>query len=100
MVEKLASAERDEALAKLPQWRHDAAENAITREFGFPDFSRAFAFMTQVALLAEKAGHHPDWSNSYSTVRISLSTHDAGGISAKDIALAGQIDRLLERAPA
>lgn len=95
MAEKLTPAERDKALAGLPSWSHDQSTDAITREFGFADFSQAFAFMTRVALLAEKAGHHPDWSNVYSRVRISLSTHDAGGLSQKDIALATRIDALL-----
>jgi 4a-hydroxytetrahydrobiopterin dehydratase len=63
--------------------------------FKFKTFSEAFAFMTRVALAAERAGHHPDWSNSYNTVTIRLSTHDAGGLSDKDIALAEAIDKLL-----
>ena len=73
----------------------DPARDAIGREFRFKDFSEAFAFMARVALLAEKAGHHPDWSNTYNKVSISLSTHDAGGLSEKDVALANRIDALL-----
>lgn len=95
MVEKLSPAARDAALVSLGNWAFDAARDAIGREFKFKDFSEAFAFMARVALLAEKAGHHPDWSNSYNKVSISLSTHDAGGLSEKDIALAKAIDALL-----
>lgn len=95
MVEKLDAATRDGALAALAGWSHDAKEDAITRAFKFADFSEAFAFMTRVALAAEKAGHHPDWSNSYNKVTISLTTHDAGGLSGRDIALAEAIDKLV-----
>ncbi len=96
MAEKLSTQSRDAALKNLPEWSYDAKEGAITREFHLKDFSQSFAFMTRVALAAEKAGHHPDWSNSYDTVRISLSTHDAGGLSQKDIDLAGKIDDLVD----
>ncbi len=95
MVEKLNDAQREQALRSLGGWTYDAADNAIVRVFKFKTFSEAFAFMTRVALAAEKAGHHPDWSNSYNTVTIRLSTHDAGGLSDKDITLAGAIDKLL-----
>jgi 4a-hydroxytetrahydrobiopterin dehydratase len=95
MVDKLTDAVRDSELAKLRNWTFDPARDAIGREFRFKDFSEAFAFMARVALLAEKAGHHPDWSNVYNKVSISLSTHDAGGLSEKDIALANKIDALL-----
>lgn len=95
MVEKLSPAARDAALAQLGEWTHDRARDEIVREFKFKDFSAAFAFMTRVALLAEKAGHHPNWSNVYNTVSIRLSTHDVGGLSQKDIDLAGRIDALL-----
>ena len=73
----------------------DGGAGAIDHVFKFKDFSEAFAFMSRVALAAEKAGHHPDWSNSYNSVSIRLSTHDAGGLSARDIALAKAIDKLL-----
>jgi len=96
MVEKLSPQSRNTALAKLGNWSHDAQKDAITRQFGFASFSEAFAFMTRVALLAEKAGHHPDWSNSYDKVTITLSTHDAGGLSQKDIDLAEKIDALAD----
>ncbi|KKB07756.1 4a-hydroxytetrahydrobiopterin dehydratase [Devosia chinhatensis] len=95
MVERLNAEDREAALALLPGWVHDKAVDSIARDFRFKDFSTAFAFMAQVAMLAEKAGHHPDWSNSYNRVRIALSTHDAGGLSEKDIALALEIDRLM-----
>lgn len=94
MAEKLTPAAREAALASLGNWSFDPARDAIKRDFKFKDFSEAFAFMARVALLAEKAGHHPDWSNAYNKVSISLSTHDAGGLSEKDIALANRIDAL------
>lgn len=95
MVDKLSSTQRDEGLASLKGWVHDASKDAISHVFKFRDFSEAFGFMARVALEAQKADHHPDWSNSYDTVTITLSTHDAGGLSEKDIALARAIDRLL-----
>ena len=95
MVEKLSATQREEGLRGLSGWIYDEAAGAIDRVFKFKDFSEAFAFMSRVALAAEKAGHHPDWSNSYNSVTIRLSTHDAGGLSARDIALARAIDKLL-----
>ncbi len=77
----------------LPGWTVEDA--AMTRRFTFADFSAAWAFMTRVALLAEKHDHHPDWSNVYNRVTITLSTHDSGGLTGRDAALAGAIDRLL-----
>lgn len=94
MVEKLSDAERQEGLRSLDGWTYDAAAGAMERSFRFKDFSQAFAFMARVALAAEKAGHHPDWSNSYNRVTIRLTTHDAGGLSEKDVALARAIDRI------
>ena len=73
-------------------WTREANRDAMTRELVFKDFNRAFAFMTQVALAAEKADHHPEWFNVYNKVRITLSTHDAGGVTQKDIDLARFID--------
>lgn len=96
MVEQLSQAERDDALEGLPEWDHDDARDAITRSFTFDDFSQAFAFMTQVALLAEKADHHPEWSNVWNRVDILLTTHDAGGLSGRDIDMARAIDALVE----
>ena len=95
MAEKLKDAEREEGLRGLNGWVYDEKADAISHVFKFKDFSEAFAFMSRVALAAEKAGHHPDWSNSYNSVSIRLSTHDAGGLSARDIALAKAIDKLL-----
>ncbi len=96
MVEQLNQAERDDALEGLPEWDHDDARDAITRSFTFDDFSQAFAFMTQVALLAEKADHHPEWSNVWNRVDILLTTHDAGGLSGRDIEMAQAIDALVD----
>ena len=79
----------------LTGWTINEAEGKLTRTFKFKDFSEAFGFMARVALLAEKAGHHPDWSNSYDTVDITLSTHDAGGLTQKDVDLATKISALL-----
>jgi 4a-hydroxytetrahydrobiopterin dehydratase len=95
MAEKLSDRQRDESLQGLKGWTHDSAGDAIEQVFGFKDFSEAFAFMARVALAAEKAGHHPDWSNSYNRVTIRLTTHDAGGLSQKDIALAQAIDGIV-----
>ncbi|MDG5488956.1 4a-hydroxytetrahydrobiopterin dehydratase [Sphingomonas sp. FW199] len=96
MIDALNEAERTDALEGLPDWDFDEARDAIVREFTFDDFSQAFGFMTQVALLAEKADHHPEWSNVYNRVEILLTTHDAGGLSARDIDMAQAIDRLVE----
>lgn len=75
-------------LATLPDWKHDAGRGAITRQFVLADFAQAFAFMTQVALVAEKRDHHPEWSNVYNKVTITLTTHDAHGLTQRDIDLA------------
>ena len=96
MVEQLNPAEREDALDGLPDWDHDEARDAITRSFTFADFSEAFGFMARVALLAEKADHHPEWSNVYNRVEILLTTHDAGGLSGRDIEMAQAIDALVE----
>jgi 4a-hydroxytetrahydrobiopterin dehydratase len=95
MIAKLTNAERDAALARLPAWIHEPTRDAITRQFKFADFSAAFAFMTRVALLAEKADHHPEWSNVYNRVDILLTTHDADGLSRRDVDMATVIDALL-----
>jgi 4a-hydroxytetrahydrobiopterin dehydratase len=92
MAEKLSSKEREAALAELPEWTWDAERDAIARTFTFADFSEAFAFMTRVAIAAEQADHHPDWSNSWNKVEVALTTHSAGGVSASDIAMARRID--------
>lgn len=82
-------------LAALPRWTFDPARGGlIAREFRFDGFAQAFGFMAQVALHAERADHHPEWSNVCDRVRVVLTTHDAGGVSAKDIALARRMDRI------
>jgi 4a-hydroxytetrahydrobiopterin dehydratase len=96
MVEQLSQAEREDALEGLPEWDYQDGRDAITRRFTFDDFSQAFAFMTQVALLAEKSDHHPEWSNVWNRVDILLTTHDAGGLSGRDIDMAQAIDALIE----
>ncbi len=95
MVARLTDGHRDEALAALGLWTYDAERDAITRRFTFRDFNEAFGFMTRVALLAEKADHHPEWSNVWNRVDILLTTHDAGGLSNRDIQMAQAIDALL-----
>lgn len=97
MPARLTEEERAEALASLPGWRHDAGRDALVRRFTFRDFTEAFGFMTRVALLAEKADHHPDWSNVWNRVDIALTTHDAHGLTSRDVALARAIDRLTDR---
>ena len=94
-IARLTDAERDAALAALPQWRLRADGLAIVRTFRFADFAQAFAFMTRVALLAEKMDHHPEWANVWNTVDITLTTHDAGGLSQRDAAMARAIDYMI-----
>ncbi|MGE5516035.1 MAG: 4a-hydroxytetrahydrobiopterin dehydratase [Bacteroidota bacterium] len=83
---------RATALLGLPGWQECQGRDAIGRAFAFHDFAEAFAFMTRVALAAEKLNHHPDWSNAYNRVDITLSSHDAGGVTERDIRLAHLID--------
>lgn len=78
-------------------WTREAGRDAMTREFVFHDFNAAFAFMTQVALAAEKRDHHPEWFNVYNKVRVTLTTHDAGGITQKDLDLARVCDEAFAR---
>jgi 4a-hydroxytetrahydrobiopterin dehydratase len=94
MAQLLIAEERQAALGRVSNWQPVEGRDAITRTFRFADFSAAFGFMTRVALVAEKMDHHPEWSNVYRTVTITLSTHDAGGLTARDIALAEAIDRI------
>jgi 4a-hydroxytetrahydrobiopterin dehydratase len=83
-----------ELLAVMPQWTVGThGGGSISREFRFTDFKQAFAFMTLVALEAETRNHHPEWSNVYNRVSITLTTHDVGGLSMNDIELAGCIDK-------
>jgi 4a-hydroxytetrahydrobiopterin dehydratase len=95
MVEKLTAAERREALAGLPDWRMVDGRDAIRRVFKFSDFNAAWGFICRIALQAEKLDHHPEWSNVYGTVDITLSTHDCNGLSVRDIALARFIDGVI-----
>ena len=95
MIEALSEVERTEALDGLPEWDHDEARDAITRSILFADFIEAFGFMTQVALIAERMNHHPEWSNVYNRVDILLTTHDAGGLSPRDIDMAQAIDAIV-----
>ncbi|WP_294394617.1 4a-hydroxytetrahydrobiopterin dehydratase [uncultured Sphingomonas sp.] len=95
-IEGLNETERADALDGLPDWDYDEGRDAISRRFAFADFSEAFAFMTRVALLAERADHHPEWSNVWNRVDILLTTHDCGGLSARDVALAQAIDAFVD----
>ena len=92
-MQKLDPAAARALLKTLPDWRHDPARDAISREFIFADFNQAFGFMSRVALYAERHDHHPEWFNVYKTVRITLTTHDAGGLTQRDIDLAGFADQ-------
>jgi 4a-hydroxytetrahydrobiopterin dehydratase len=94
MIAKLTDDERAAALAELPGWTYDPQRDAISRRFTFADFSAAFGFMTRVALAAEKADHHPEWSNVWNRVDILLTTHDCAGLSKRDVKLAYAIDSL------
>ncbi|MBA3896741.1 MAG: 4a-hydroxytetrahydrobiopterin dehydratase [Sphingomonadaceae bacterium] len=96
MIAQLDENERAAALDALGEWDYDEARDALTRSFVFADFAEAFGFMTRVALLAEKADHHPEWSNVWNRVDIALTTHDAGGLSARDVALAKAIDSVVD----
>lgn len=93
-IPRLTDEERTAALAELPDWTLRGDGLAISRDFKFADFGEAFAFMTRVALHAEKADHHPEWSNVYNRVHITLTTHDAGGLSKRDVSMAKAIDAL------
>ena len=92
MAGKLTAERRQKALAALKDWRRLGDPDAISRSLKFGNFSEAFAFMTRVALAAEKMDHHPEWTNVYNRVDITLSTHDAGGLTENDISLATIID--------
>ena len=97
-IEKLAREEVIAALTGLTGWQRLSGRDAIGRSFKFKNFRQAFAFMTEVALLAEKADHHPEWTNVYNRLDIVLTTHDAGGVSERDIALAMEIEKIPLRA--
>ena len=91
-IARLTDAERDAALAQMPNWTVRADGLAIERKLQFGGFGEAFAFMTRIAIEAEKTDHHPEWFNVYNRVDITLTTHDAGGLSGRDIQLARYID--------
>lgn len=91
-IEKLTEAERGDLATRLPMWQPVDGRDAISRTFKLADFKAAFGFMTQVALAAEAQDHHPEWFNVWNRVDITLATHDAGGLSARDVKLASTID--------
>ena len=94
MSQPLSQDARLNLLATVPAWQLDPLRDAIRRRYQFADFGAAFGFMTQLALFAEKHNHHPEWTNVYDTVDITLTTHDAGGLTRNDIVMAQQADRL------
>jgi 4a-hydroxytetrahydrobiopterin dehydratase len=94
VVARLEGDARRQALAGLKGWREEAGRDAIVKEFRFADFNQAFAFMTQIALKAERMDHHPEWSNVYNRVSVALSTHECAGVSERDIEMARFIDTL------
>ena len=96
MAQKLSDEARKAALAKLERWTEVAGRNAISRKFTFRDFNEAFGFMARAALIAEKLDHHPEWFNVYNKVEVTLATHDAGGVTERDLALAEAMNRLAD----
>jgi 4a-hydroxytetrahydrobiopterin dehydratase len=94
MAQKLDNAARKSALAKLNGWSDVSGRDAITKKFTFKNFNEAFGFMSRAALVAEKMDHHPEWSNVYKTVDVTLSTHDAGGLTELDVKLAEAMDQI------
>jgi 4a-hydroxytetrahydrobiopterin dehydratase len=94
-MQKLSDAELGTALSALPEWR--VVDGKLHREYKFADFVHAFGFMTTAALAIEKMNHHPEWFNVYNQVRVDLTTHDAGGITVKDVELAGLLDRTAKK---
>ena len=94
MTDKLSPGARAAALSGLRDWQDVDGRDAITKTYTFKDFNEAFGWMSRVALMAEKADHHPEWSNVWNRVEVTLTTHDAGGVTEKDIKLAGFMDDL------
>ena len=90
----LSAEERKAALARLDGWSESEGRDAITKRFRFADFSESFGFMARVALVSEKSDHHPEWFNVYNKVDVTLSTHEAGGVTRKDIALAEAMEAI------
>jgi 4a-hydroxytetrahydrobiopterin dehydratase len=95
MVDRLDDVARAKLAETHPHWTRHADKDALSRDLKFKDFSEAWGFMARVALLAEQQDHHPEWSNVYNRVSITLTTHDAGGLSARDLKMAHAIDALL-----
>ncbi|HTB01745.1 MAG TPA: 4a-hydroxytetrahydrobiopterin dehydratase [Bradyrhizobium sp.] len=93
MREKLSGEARKSALGRLKGWSEVSGRDAISKKFVFADFNEAFGFMTRAALVAEKLDHHPEWFNVYKTVEVTLSTHDAGGVTELDIKLAETMNK-------
>jgi 4a-hydroxytetrahydrobiopterin dehydratase len=96
MAQKLSGEDRSRALARLKGWSNVDGRDAIHKKYVFADFNEAFGFMTRAALMAEKMDHHPEWSNVYKTVEVTLSTHDAGGLTELDVKLAGAMDKFAD----
>src|SRR5687767_13729462 len=96
MAQKLTGQARADALRTLTGWSEATGRDAISKKFVFKDFNAAFGFMTRAALVAEKMDHHPEWFNVYKTVEVTLSTHDAGGVTELDAKLAAEMDRLAQ----
>jgi 4a-hydroxytetrahydrobiopterin dehydratase len=94
MAQKLSGEARKSALGKLSGWSETKDRDAISKKFVFEDFNAAFGFMTRAALVAEKLDHHPEWFNVYKTVEVTLSTHDAGGLTELDVKLAEAMNQL------
>ena len=94
MAQKLDETARKGLAQRLPGWRMVDGRDAIQRAFKFKDFSEAFGFMARAALAAEKMDHHPEWTNVWNRVDVTLSTHDAGGLTERDLKLAEAMDRL------
>jgi len=95
MAQPLSGAARAEAIGRLSGWAEAEGRDAITKSFGFGDFNQAFGFMSRVALAAERMDHHPEWFNVYNRVDITLSSHDAGGVTLRDVKLAEAIESYL-----
>lgn len=94
MAQRLDDKATDEGVAKLSGWKREEDGKAIAKTFVFKDFNAAFGFMARVALVAEKMDHHPEWKNVYKTVEVRLTTHDAGGLTERDLKLAAAMDAI------
>src|SRR5215470_15987409 len=94
MTQRLSADARKTAVGRLKGWSEVKGRDAITKTFVFADFNEAFGFMARAALVAEKLNHHPEWLNVYKTVEVTLSTHDAGGLTERDITLADAMDKM------